>query len=90
MSTTAPTPSNPGRAAALGLSGGMLVGAIYLGVRAVMLQRQECGPGVTGEDCVLEQTIAHEMSNFFFFFAAGLVLVGAGLYVLFRKPKESP
>ena len=90
MSTSAPTRPATGRAALLGLSGGMLICAIYLGVRAVLLMNQECGPGVVGEDCVMEQSIAGEMANFFFFFASGLVLVGAGLYFLFRKPKESP
>ena len=89
-SLPASTPPKTGRAAALGLSGGMLLGAIYLSVRAVMLMRQECAPGLLAEDCTLEQSIAAEMSNFFFFFAAGLVLVGAGLYLLFRKPKEQP
>lgn len=85
MSTEPPARASPARAAAYGLSGGMMLGAIYLGVRAALLTRTECGPGVTGEDCVFEQTLANEMAHFFILFAAGLLCVGVGIYVLFRK-----
>ena len=51
-------PSAPGRAAAIGLAAGMLIGAIALAGRAIVLSGSECAPGLTGEDCAFEVTLA--------------------------------
>jgi hypothetical protein len=85
MSTPRPALLQP---AALGLSGGMVIGAIYLVARAMLLSHADCPAGTTAEDCALESEIAREMSVFFYFFAFGLMLVGLGVFVIFRPKKK--
>lgn len=74
--------------AAIGLSGGMILGALYLAIRAIMLSTADCPAGMSAEDCRFESEVAAEMSRFFYFFAMGLMLTGIGILVLFRPKKE--
>ena len=85
MSTASPAPSSPGRAALLGLSAGLVIAALYLGVRAFLASQTQCEPGALGEECALEQSIARDLMRLFLLSAAGLLCVGVGLYVFTRK-----
>ncbi|GEM_PF-2864875 len=75
--------------ALLGLSGGLLIGALYLAVRAVMMSRFECDPSFSSEECSLEADVAAELSKLFYFSAIGMLLVGLGVFILFRPRKEA-
>ncbi len=77
------------RPAAVGLSAGMLLGAGYLAVKAIMMSISECAPATTAEDCNLELGIAAEMSRVFTFLSLGLMLLGIGVFLLFRPKQES-
>ena len=85
MSTPRPALVQP---AALGLAGGMILGAIYLVVKAVLLTHADCLPPNSAEDCLLEGEIASELSSFLYLAALGLVLIGAGVLVIFRPQKK--
>ncbi len=74
--------------ALLGLSGGLLLGAVYLTVRAVLMSRFECDVSLSFEECGLETDVAAQVSKLFFFSAIGLLLVGVGTFILFRPRKE--
>ena len=63
-------------------------GSPALAGRAIVLSGSECAPGLTGEDCAFEVTLATETARFYLNFAAGLLLIGVGLFVLLRKKKE--
>ena len=76
------------RPAAFGLSGGMILGAIYLAVKAVHLASADCGQPMSAEECVLDREIAFAACRLFGFSAFGLLLVGAGVLMLSRPKKE--
>ena len=86
MSSSRPA---PGRAAAIGLSAGMVLGALVLTGRAIMLSGLECAPDAGAEECHFEQTLAADSARFFSFFALGLALLGIGVFVLSR-PRKAP
>ena len=74
--------------AALGLSGGMILGALYLLVKAILLTHATCAPDSTAEDCAMEVELAGDTSTFFYFFGVGLMLTGVGLFAIFRPKKK--
>ncbi len=75
------------QSASLGLAAGMLLGAIYLVVKAVILTHTDCAQPASAEDCALESEIAHELSSFLYLAALGLALISAGVFVIFRPKK---
>ncbi len=76
--------------AAIGLSAGMILGAVWLAAKAVLVSPSACAAGATAEDCGLEREIAGASSRFFALFSVGLLLVGIGLFVIFRPKKRGP
>ena len=81
------TPRPPlSRSAGIGLTVGLILGSIFLAIRAVLLSRPDC-EGLLAQECALEQEIAANLSRLHALFSAGLGLVAAGLYLsLRRKP----
>ena len=73
--------------AALGLSAGMILGALFLAVKAILLTHASCAPDLTAEECMMEVDIAANTSTFLYFFAVGLMLVGVGMFTIFRPRK---
>ncbi len=63
----------------------MLLGAIYLAVRAYLLSSYDCDAALSPEECGLEREVVTEMSKLFYFCSVGLLLVGSGVFLLFRK-----
>jgi hypothetical protein len=84
------SPARPAllQSAALGLSAGALLGAIYLVVKAVILTHTDCPAPASAEDCALESQIADDLSSFLYFAAVGLALISAGVFVIFRPKKD--
>ena len=76
------------RSAAIGLAGGLVLGAIYLGVRA-LTTTAPCD-GLLAEDCSLERQMAADASRLYALFALGLILVAAGLLLFLRKNQGAP
>lgn len=85
MSPTRPALLQP---VALGLAAGLLLGAIYLGVKGALLATSDCAPGTSAEDCLLEGEIATELSRLLFLSSFGLVLVAIGALVFLRATKK--
>jgi hypothetical protein len=76
--------SSLSRSAGVGLTAGLVLGAIYLGVRAVMLWSPSC-EGLRAEECGLELELAKGLVRMHVLAAIGLALVATGLFVSLRK-----
>jgi hypothetical protein len=72
------------RSAVLGLAAGMVIGAVFLAVRAVTLGQADC-EGLLEQDCALEREIAANLTRLHALFALGLTMVAGGLFLSLRK-----
>ena len=78
------TPRTLSRSAGIGLTAGLVLGAVFLAVRAFTLHDPSC-EGMLAEDCALEQQIATSLTRLHALFAVGLAMVALGLYLSLRK-----
>ncbi len=84
---TTPKPSLS-RAIAIGLTSALLLGSVFLAVRAAMLSHANCD-GLLAEECALEEEIAAGLFRLHGLGAAGLLLVSGGLVWLLRRNPET-
>ena len=79
------TPRPPlSRAAGIGLIVGLILGSIFLAIRAVMLSSPDCD-GLLAQECGLELEIAASLTRLHLLFSGGLGLVALGLYLSVRR-----
>lgn len=76
-----------GRAAALGLAGGLAIAAVTLLVFSVLRMQVDC-TGLGPEECTFERQISNDIARTQAFSALGLACVSAGAFLFARKPAQ--
>ncbi len=75
-----------GRAALLGLGGGLALGAVALLASAVLRLSVDC-TGLGTEECTFEREMAQGVARLQTFASLGLALLAAGVFLLVRRPR---